>query len=732
MSNYTRSTLTGDLAPVNAELEKVQQSIADKLDRSPSAGQANQLNTQLDANNNNILNVPTPLLPTDLVRLKDLVPTQNNSILPPQETQTGKYLTTDGATASWASVTKTTVGLNNVDNTSDISKQTATLAAATKVDVGLSNVDNTSDVNKPVSTAQQTALSLKGAVEGSTVFLISSTDTYTADTVVITNGFTTSGDGGEGRWKQNGVTGQTASQSPAQLGSALLNDGIGNQWSLVGESIQVMQLGAIPNASDSSAAIQAAQNTLKPTIFKGSQTYFISTGITVKSSIIANGAVIKRTAGTSFTNLLFLSGKSNIKIVGLGIDGNEANATGGFTNIQIENSCFNIKILNCEVLNAKGHGVSITNSDTCLVENCKVSNSVNLGVEIRSSTNCIVTKNRINFCDVGIDLTKDVNNNTNIIISKNIVASSVRAGISVPRDVASSALYSTDIVLTGNIVATSGENGFLIQPNRASVIGNISRNNGTLTSHQGFVINGSDIAISGNVSEFNSGVGIDLGDAQNCTVTGNTIRGNGIIGLEINSSINVVATGNLITNNYTSNPSFSYQAGAVINGNSTQFPNIESSRIKFSNNIITAGTHQTHGLYINESNSVSVDNNDFVSSGTTSDIGVNVDSQNDYTLSKNKVNNPSIAASTSTLTFKAGAEFITIATTAGTTIDTILVAEINTIFEYQRLDIYCAVAQTFSHFVGNITINGGSNYTAPANTLVSFVFANGFWRMEKI
>lgn len=85
-------------------------------------------------------------------------------------------------------LTKSDVGLSNVDNTSDAAKpistatQTAlnakepTITAGTaaqyyrgdktwathdKASVGLSAVDNTSDANKPVSTAQQTALNLK-------------------------------------------------------------------------------------------------------------------------------------------------------------------------------------------------------------------------------------------------------------------------------------------------------------------------------------------------------------------------------------------------------------------------------------------------------------------------------------------------------------------------------------------------------------------------------------------
>lgn len=73
-------------------------------------------------------------------------------------------------------LTKAQVGLGNVDNTSDATKNaaTATLTNKTltapvinsptglvKADVGLGNVDNTSDANKPVSTATQAALNAK-------------------------------------------------------------------------------------------------------------------------------------------------------------------------------------------------------------------------------------------------------------------------------------------------------------------------------------------------------------------------------------------------------------------------------------------------------------------------------------------------------------------------------------------------------------------------------------------
>ena len=97
-------------------------------------------------------------------------------------------------TGAVGGITKSMVGLNNVDNTSDINKPvstatqtvldfkanssdvtiglalkapidnptfTGTVAGIDKTMVGLSNADNTSDANKPISTATQTALDLK-------------------------------------------------------------------------------------------------------------------------------------------------------------------------------------------------------------------------------------------------------------------------------------------------------------------------------------------------------------------------------------------------------------------------------------------------------------------------------------------------------------------------------------------------------------------------------------------
>jgi hypothetical protein len=120
----------------------------------------------------------------------------------------------DGAVSTAvAALTKSSVGLGNVDNTSDANKPisnatqseldgkaplasptfTGTVAGITKSMVGLANVDNTSDADKPVSSATQTALDAKlaSATAASTYAPLAS-PTFTG-TVTLPTGTVTSG-----------------------------------------------------------------------------------------------------------------------------------------------------------------------------------------------------------------------------------------------------------------------------------------------------------------------------------------------------------------------------------------------------------------------------------------------------------------------------------------------------------------------------------------------------------
>lgn len=83
---------------------------------------------------------------------------------------------------------------------------------------------------------------------------LSETTTPSINDIVEFKGFAVSGDGGGAQWKHNGVTGQTASQSPLQLNDALFNDGNGNQWEVVkGPIISLLVFGGITQAHATAA-----------------------------------------------------------------------------------------------------------------------------------------------------------------------------------------------------------------------------------------------------------------------------------------------------------------------------------------------------------------------------------------------------------------------------------------------------------------------------------------------
>ncbi len=118
----------------------------------------------------------------------------------------------DGAVSTAvAALTKSSVGLANVDNTADADKPvstatqtaldlkapladptfTGTVSGVTKSHVGLGNVDNTSDANKPVSTATQTALDLKAPLSAPTFTgTVTSTNDLVVDGNLTVNGTT--------------------------------------------------------------------------------------------------------------------------------------------------------------------------------------------------------------------------------------------------------------------------------------------------------------------------------------------------------------------------------------------------------------------------------------------------------------------------------------------------------------------------------------------------------------
>ena len=178
------------------------------------------------------------------------------------ETLTNKTLTSPVINTP-TGITKSDVGLANVDNTTDAGKPvstatqtaldlklasataattyapiasptfTGTVAGITSTMVGLGNVNNTSDANKPVSTATQTALDLKvdeSLFDAKGDLLVASADNTPAKLSIGTNGYLLTANSSA----TNGVEWAAAPVSlPSQTGNSgyyLTTDGSSASW----------------------------------------------------------------------------------------------------------------------------------------------------------------------------------------------------------------------------------------------------------------------------------------------------------------------------------------------------------------------------------------------------------------------------------------------------------------------------------------------------------------------
>jgi hypothetical protein len=178
-------------------------------------------------------------------------------------------------TGTVGGITKAMVGLSAVDNTSDASKPVSTAQATAlagkennivagttaqyyrgdktwqtndKASVGLSNVDNTSDANKPVSTAQATALALKAP-------LASPTFTGTVSGVTKTHVGLGSVDNTTDAAKPVSTAQQTALNLKANLASPTFTGTVG------GITKAMVGLSSVDNTSDASKPVSTAQQT---------------------------------------------------------------------------------------------------------------------------------------------------------------------------------------------------------------------------------------------------------------------------------------------------------------------------------------------------------------------------------------------------------------------------------------------------------------------------------------
>ena len=209
-----------------------------------------------------------------------------------------------------------------------------------------------------------------------TGFLTSKSSNPTTNDTVEFQGYETIGDGGSGRWKHNGITGQTPSQSPAQLGDALLNDGNGNQWAIVITSIplDVKALGAVPN-TDATVSFKAALNATKSVTYGDDDYILINLEPNTNNTLSGTGAL---TNTTDQTWLIYING-----VDGVNLDLGPCSSTGATLNnsndvIRLSNadSC-DIK---CVITESSGGGVCGYNSANNRVHHCDINNVHDNGI----------------------------------------------------------------------------------------------------------------------------------------------------------------------------------------------------------------------------------------------------------------------------------------------------------------------------------------------------------------
>ena len=180
------------------------------------------------------------------------------------------------------------------------------------------------------------------AYQLTTTDLIASTATFTAETNIPTSGYDNSGDGGNGSWKQNGITGQTPSQSPAQLGDALLNDGNGNQWALV----------PLAATAESEVRLEALGG-----VGSGDLLSVFNAAFNCSSLVIVLGAGVFRTSGELLITTKFKklrgAGKKATKILSTASSGNIVRFAPLSPSVSTE------FLSDCGI-----SGISITSSDT--------------------------------------------------------------------------------------------------------------------------------------------------------------------------------------------------------------------------------------------------------------------------------------------------------------------------------------------------------------------------------
>jgi parallel beta-helix repeat protein len=493
-----------------------------------------------------------------------------------------------------------------------------------------------------------------GTIYATTLDLIASEEGSSANDIVESQGYTTKGDGGAAVWKQNGVTGQTVRQSPAQLGDALLNDANGNQWGLLtNNSINVKSLGSTGDGTtDDTATLQAALNTGKYVFIpKTSNYYKISAAIVLLSNqkIHGEGDTSQIRQITSLLNVIEANGRTDTCIDNLHLycvgDKSSISTGSGI----IFNGCSHMTVKNITVENSRGQGIYFLNTSNSTAINNKIINSP--------------TSDGDDNTQGGANIRIGGNSSGNLVHSNQCISGN-SGGIYIQTLVSGDNASGNRIL--GNRVVNAKSYGIVayrnddVLPIDQNMLGNIIANN-VISTVTGTIIN----SATGN---YDFGAGIYLQGAEGTIVNSNRISytHSGAVTHREQLAPGAIGTSNctdaIITNNSITNAGFDgihindpnklgrSDGYTIVSGNNINEVADRGIRIKDRNNVTVSGNTITniaeHGILCDGTvagtyTNIVIDNNQIVTTGSG---GVKVADTDNVIVSNNAIvsctNNP--------------------------------------------------------------------------------------------
>jgi hypothetical protein len=237
-------------------------------------------------------------------------------------------------TGNVSGITKSMVGLGSVDNTTDANKPVSTatqtaldlklasataastyaplanptftgsVAGITKTMVGLANVDNTSDANKPVSTATQTALDLKAPIASPTF-----TGTVSLDTGVSLVFEGATADGFETTLAVADPTADRTLTLPNSTGTLATQEHVASELSThTADTTSVHGIADTADLATKSYADTAAGTAYSNAVANAAALYQTAAGLSANvATLTANAAGYLANSSGTLTNILNIS-----------------------------------------------------------------------------------------------------------------------------------------------------------------------------------------------------------------------------------------------------------------------------------------------------------------------------------------------------------------------------------------------------------------------------------------